>query len=111
MALEQCPDCKEYPTFGMERHTCAPIWVVHKQDYHGDDWRDGDQVRARHQETAASKWADEYDSGGDYDIVAGRYQPIVSVRREDGGDVKWFRLYGEAVAHYYATEVEEEVKE
>ena len=62
------------------------------------------KIHAVDAEDAAERWADEYDSAGDYTIVGGS-EENVSVRSPDGKLTK-FRVSGETVAKYSATEIE-----
>lgn len=57
---------------------------------------------------AAIAWADGEDSRGDYAIVGGRRDPVVSVRAPDGTVTRW-HVEGEAVPSYWARPVREAV--
>jgi hypothetical protein len=73
-------------------------------EYYGDDPQ---EFQAYDHESAAEKWAEDYDNGGDYTIVGQRDEPVVKVEGPDGS-IKFFKVSGEAVPLYSAREVENE---
>ena len=65
---------------------------------------DGRTFTALDHAGAAEAWAARCDShGADYHIVGGRTQPVVHVQSATG-EVQRFRLHGEAVPQYWATQ-------
>ncbi len=88
-----CPKCEEY-TVDLRFHQCPPTWLVRLPSYHDDGF---DEVLADNAEQAAQKFAEQYDQGGDYNVVGG--SPIdVFVSGPNGEDEKKFHVEGEAVA-------------
>jgi hypothetical protein len=58
-------------------------------------------------EDAAEEWAQEEDwSSAEYSIVSQNDEPIVCVSLVDDDDVRRFKVRGEAVPSYSATEVQ-----
>lgn len=84
--------------------------MVHR--YHvwrADETRDGHATfDALDHEHAAEEWAQQSDlDSAEYSIVAGRDEPIVCVAlATDKADIRRFRVRGEAVPSYSATEVQ-----
>ena len=93
MIGEWCADCRDF--HGPGRH--MPEYRVWREKEKAED---GVGVRARNAEHAAERWADEYDSGGDYSIVGGSPE-TVWVRGPEGAEAR-YRVSGESVPHYSA---------
>jgi hypothetical protein len=104
--LKTCPECGVLDFFGgrFTSHRCRPLWECRDEDADEDDWR---QVRASDSEDAAEDYAQNYDSNGDYQIIAGG--TIVVLVRKVGAEAKSierFRVNGETVPRYYAEKLE-----
>jgi hypothetical protein len=99
MSSSRCETCKEWVFF--DSHRCPPKYQVRQVWPNGDvdDWRD---FYARDPEEAAEKWAERYDSYGDYTIVNGS-SAIVDVMDEEETVTK-FEVTGESVPSYRAYE-------
>lgn len=89
-------------------HVCPPIFEVRFADTknYGDRW---DDVRETSAESAAEKFAEEYDQSNEYNILqqGDRCEEVIEVRDRDGTVTRW-RVHGESVPHYYAEEAETE---
>lgn len=99
---DRCAICGTFSVFG--HHRCPPKWEVHVPDYHGED--DWSAVFAHDAEEAAERYAEKYDSEGDYTVVGGS-SLTVYVRAADDPDAKVikYEVSGEAVPRYSAYEV------
>jgi len=94
-----CDTCGEwYSASKSYPHVCPPIWFACWPDREGDDGHT--PIRAWSAETAAEKFAEQYDARGDYTIIGGD-KARVKVW-QDGGHVTWFKIAGEAVPEYTA---------
>jgi hypothetical protein len=93
-----CPNCRRY---GRMPHECPPMFLVHFDEWHGDD--SSDKVFAHDTEAAAQQWGESYDGNGDYTIVGGE-NIVVSVTDEQGLK-EYFRISGEVVREYTATKI------
>ena len=98
---ERCPTCKGWIFFA--KHTCPPSFEVRNLD-DKDDESAFNVVYARDEEEAAEKWADDYDSYGDYTIVGGS-SVKVEVRHRNG-ESKFYEVSGESVPRYTASELD-----
>ncbi len=100
---ERCPICSDWAW--MERHRCAPIWLVLDPEQSGE-WEDAVKVYATDPEQAAEKWAQDEDvESGEYSIVGGT-DMAVQVRRLDEPDAApvWWVVTGESIPTYRASE-------
>ena len=97
-----CPTCDEwvYP-----HHKCPPAWDVWTpEDDHARDF--ASKVYACDEESAAAKWAEDYDAYGDYVIVSGSEITVHVAPHEDRvTPVRVFVVSGESEPVYYASEV------
>lgn len=110
--FERCKICKEWGWFGgtHSNHICKPPWEVRGEWQDANDWR---TIHAIDAETAAEKFADEYDSeGGEYAIVQGHGDYFVLTRKPKDPDAetdlpfeRW-SVEGESVPQYSATKVD-----
>jgi hypothetical protein len=99
MDFRLCKTCGEHGWFDQAfgNHVCPPIWEASMVG--DDDWH---EVRAADAETAAEKFCQQYDSGGDYDIIR-RGSAEVEVRKPgDGGEVTVWDVTAESVPEYRA---------
>lgn len=81
----------------------AGYYRIWREDEREDD---GDDVLCTNPQDAVGLWAEDSDQqSAEYSIVGGRDVPVVHVRAPDGTVTRW-RVRGEAVPHYYATQVE-----
>lgn len=100
MTLERCETCGEYKFTG---HRCDPVYDVWSED---EDECDALQLRGQSHENAVENWAQRVDcESADYDIVAQRSEPTVFVRDQETGEIRKFRVTGESVPCYHATEI------
>jgi hypothetical protein len=90
-------------------HICPPAFACRFADLknHGDEWTVN--IRAGDAETAAEKFAEEYDIYNEYSILTqgDRCEEIVEVRDHDGVITRW-SIHGESIPHYYAEEADED---
>lgn len=102
-----CQKCQSY--VGKASHTCPPAWECAID--HGDGEPYWQTYHAHSEDMAAEKYADAYDSGGDYTIVgAGDGGNTIILVRPEGNESakpKRFHVIGETVAQYSAREVKE----
>lgn len=96
--LKWCTPCWTHHWDGA---ACLPTFEVRNAEFGEDDW---EEVRAAAPEYAAETWADRSDSDGDYGIISGS-EVTLDVRDADGVITKW-KVTGEAVPQYTATEVD-----
>jgi hypothetical protein len=90
-------------------HRCDPQFYVWCPEWGGT--ADGARmVRASTIENAAREWASQSDCDGDYEII-GNSEVVVHVREVGCDEVKAYRVSGEQVPEYYASEVELEEEE
>lgn len=98
--MTRCPVCNEY-YYGAQ-HKCAPEWE-YRNPQDGDEWY---SVRAHGAEMAATKAAESYDAE-DYPLIRNESHSVVlELRDAPNGTIRLFRVRGESVPQYYATEVE-----
>ncbi len=103
MSMIKCKICDEWIGENDNNHKCDPAWEVCSPDL-GDDWMD---VYALDAEFAAEKWAERFDSDTDYALLGGD-EEIIIVRKKGETKETSFRVSGEAVPKYTATEITEE---
>lgn len=83
---------------------CQP-YLVAAEDELSDSFpfeRSAEQIWAKRPASAAEKYAEQADAGGDYDIISGNWQPIIQVR-EPGGETHRFTIRAWTEAVYNAT--------
>lgn len=96
---KRCLVCKEWDWF--PGHQCAPIWEVRM---HETKWEeDWSQIHALSASSAAEKFCDERDSGGDYDIIR-EGNAEIEVRKPGDAEVTIFDISAESVPQYTAYE-------
>lgn len=95
----QCTKCQGWIFF--DSHKCPPAFEVRQVYPSGDvdDWR---TFYALDAEQAAEKWAERYDSYGDYTIVQG--SPATVDVQDSEGKATRFIVHGESVPSYSAHE-------
>lgn len=98
---DYCTLCRAFHHHG--KH--LPEFRAGIPEYHGDDVSDYPVIRANDPEEAAVRFAEQFDSGGDYTIMGGSDQ-VVFVLDAYGKLSKW-RVSGEAIPSYHAREIEE----
>ena len=99
---QYCLHCQEFYSDSI-RHKCPPAFRVFTEELGQEG--DGDEVYARSAEEAATKWAEAEDvNSAEYDIVAQRSEPVVTVV-DEAGNKRCFQVRGEAVPQYWATEI------
>lgn len=106
----KCPRCREYGFLdtGILRHVCKPAWEC-RPAWHDDDDGAWEIVHATDAETAAEKYAEQYDrDGGDYAIIGGRMrdEAVIQVRKPDAETFEQWAIRAEAIPTYYATKVD-----
>ena len=117
--MSRCAKCGEW-LLDYGKHECPPAWIVWCPEW-DQTIHDTRPTFAYGAESAAEKWAESEDAGGDYTIISGD-EPEVCValrseydrlveddgRREppEGLEVRRFVVAGESVPHYHAREVE-----
>lgn len=102
MAFEKCGVCGQWD---VGPHRCKPKFEVWCEEA-GQPEEDAGVFYASDAEEAAERWAEDDDiSSADYSIVSQRSEPVVSVRDCRDGEVKLFRVTGEAVPSYSASEI------
>jgi hypothetical protein len=96
----RCPHCRENGWFDRPfgNHTCSPVWEARLFGAGDDEWLD---VRADDAETAAEKFCDQYDSGGDYDIIRSG-SAEVEVRKPGEEAITLWDISAESVPEYHA---------
>lgn len=96
-AYERCKKCGDWGWF--PSHRCAPIWEARLYETRWqEDWH---EVNADSAETAARKFAEQYDQGGDYDIIK-RGSAEIEVRKQGDNAVTLMDVSAESVPQYYA---------
>jgi len=99
MSADWCETCGNFMLFP-NSHKCPPIFMVNEPEY-DEEWY---KIRARSFESAAEKWADKTDAEGDYSIISGNETEVIV--RNEAGEIKKFKVFGESVPEYTATEIE-----
>lgn len=94
----KCQICKE---FHYTDQDCLPIYGVNLLDYHGEE--EFQDFHANSEEDAAEKFAEYYNSNGDYCLM--NETEIVSVKNPDG-EIKKFEISAEPSVYYSACEIE-----
>lgn len=98
--MARCLICNEY-YYGAQ-HKCAPEWE-YRSPQDGDEWY---SVRAHGAEIAATKAAESYDAD-DHPLLCNESLSVVlELREKPNGAIRLFRVRGESVPQYYATEIE-----
>lgn len=102
MAVRWCDDCRVHHFDG---EACYPVFELSYPDWYGEDeWVD---IRGCDMEEAVERWAEQTDcDGAEYTIVNGDDCPVVRVREHGSAEEKLFKVVGEAVPSYSATEAE-----
>lgn len=99
----RCQNCGDYGWFGVRfgtQHRCSPIWEARLFGAGDDEWY---EIHADDAETAAEKFCNQYDSGGDYDIIrCGSAE--VEVRKPGEGAITLWDISAESVPEYHAYE-------
>lgn len=102
--MTRCKICKEFKF--SDTHKCPPKWQTHISDYDGeDDWKN---TYAFSSEFAATKRAEEYDSG-DYGLLDGE-EIEIHVKNANGNIIK-YACTGEAVPEYRAAKIAQAEKQ
>lgn len=93
----RCSICREYAF--LDRHRCPPIWEarIHETKFE-EDWS---EVYADSADSAAAKFAEEYDAGGDYTIIR-RGSAEVEVRKPGETEFIIFDIQAESMPQYSA---------
>ena len=100
----RCKTCGEYGWFGdsavkLGAHRCPPSWQVRMHETKWEsEWRD---IHARDLEEAASKFCQQHDSNGDYDIITNG-DAVVEVRKSEADPATIVEIRAESVPTYYA---------
>jgi len=97
--MSYCHICKEWMMFP-ESHKCSFEYEIWDEDHSGDDYI---IIYADTPEEAGEKYADKYDSCGDYMIVGGS-ELEVKIRKKGEEDWKTYILSGEPVPQYRCDE-------
>ncbi len=84
-------------------HRCEPNWIVWCEE-DGQSMDDANAVGAFCATSAAEKWAEIDDAGGDYNIIKGG-DAKVNVRHATGTKIYTFSVRGESLPQYTATEI------
>lgn len=101
MAFEKCPVCQKWD---VGAHRCPPAFLVWCSETQEEE--DAQTFYASDAEDAAKEWADRDDcESAEYQIVAQKWEPTVTVKDLRDGEVKRFVVTGEAVPSYHASEV------
>jgi len=96
-----CKTCGE-PIFSWKRHTCPPSWLCWFSGEHDDDCpEDGHTVYASSARTAAEKFAEWWDSQGDYTCIGGEVVQV-TVRNPTTMEEETFLVRGEMNPVYTA---------
>jgi hypothetical protein len=102
--FRRCPICGENGWFGAlhnANHVCDPTWEarIFTRQYE-EEWT---TVHGSDAEDAAAKFCENYDAGGDYDIVR-RGGDEIEVRKSEGAEIVIVDVEAETVPHYYGHE-------
>ena len=94
-----CDRCNGW-SVNLTHHRCPPTWTCEPADSfnYGEGYQQ--KVIAHDAELAAEKFAENWDSEGDYDILRGR-EFGVKVTAADGAETFW-EVTGESVPNYTA---------
>lgn len=103
----QCPTCGGYLYGRPSNHVCPPMFECRFDEQWKDD-RDWRETYARDAESAAEKFAEEYDCENEYNILrqGERCEQVIEVRSTDGTITRW-NIHAESLPHYYANEADE----
>ena len=106
--MKPCPKCGCYEwrhrSWRTGKHVCPPRFLVCLPEYHGDGVDDGQYVHAPDPESAAEKWAEKYDSEGDYPVLDGG--PITVRVADSDGTVTHWKITAEASVNYYTEDAD-----
>jgi len=101
---ERCKTCGEYGWTGASAarfggHICPPTWEarIHETKYE-NEWT---EIHARDAEEAASKFCQQHDSNGDYDIIQSG-EAEIEVRKWGEDKIALIDISAESVPTYYA---------
>lgn len=108
---DRCPKCKAWVYYHDKfNHKCLSLWLVQCSEY-DDEWK---EIYASEESYAAESWAEEYDADS-HDMMDGETIVVRVKPHEDNthynmriGNVKTFECSGEAVATYYASEIDDD---
>lgn len=94
-----CRTCEEYMLYP-NSHVCPPTFLCRMDDRgYSDD--DATQVCARDAERAAEKYCEQWDSGGDYDVIRSG-SANVKVTDPRTGEATFWEIVAESVPQYTA---------
>ena len=94
-----CPKCDNFMLFP-NSHRCPPEFVCEPADTKGYGEGYEQTICASDAEAAAEKFCEQWDAGGDYDIIrGGEFEVKVTDR---GGDVTYWHIVAESVPSYSA---------
>lgn len=93
--FKKCPTCQKHDF--LSRHKCAPAWEA-RVFGDGDEWN---EVHGWDAEDAAAKFAEQYDEGGDYDIIR-RGSAEIEVRKQGDEAITLVDISAESVPQYSA---------
>lgn len=98
---DTCTTCGNWMMFP-KSHRCPPAFQVLCADekWDDDEWAWASTYYAHDAEAAAEKFAEDYDSNGDYTCVSGN-DLTVDVRNAEGVVTRW-TVHGESVPSYSA---------
>ena len=97
MSYVKCRTCGKFGTEGV--HKCPQIWEVRLYETRWEeDWI---EVHAADAEDAATTFAEQYDQGGDYDIIR-RGSAEVEVRKLGETEVTQWDIQAESIPQYHA---------
>lgn len=100
----RCPVCDTFAW--MDRHVCPSVWMC-RLEGNDNDWS---TIYALDPEDAAERFAEQYDSGGEYTIVR-EGEARVEVQLQDRETIKLFEVTAESVPQYSAREIRDEKKD
>ena len=101
---QRCKICGEFGWTGASairfgHHQCPPLWEARLKDARWEnEWTD---VHALDAEQAASRFCQQHDSNGDYDIITNG-EAEVEVRKPDSDKITLVEITAESVPTYYA---------
>ncbi|MEE9386400.1 MAG: hypothetical protein V3V08_23545 [Nannocystaceae bacterium] len=106
-SYRRCPTC-DVGHFDFEGpHVCPPEWCLYwtselAKHPDRDPGEDAFRVRGDDPESAAKKWAEEYDQDGDYHIVGGDSQEMTIWKPGEFDEATRWLVRGEGVPSYWA---------